>query len=155
MSREFRDMRRRFVGEVQAAISTNEGPIPITEFVQFFDLFRTAYVAALECLESTGVAGDADLKETAIQLAQMTRDRWSNLDRTEQRRLTTRPLSLEPSILRIHRDNPIELVLLGVVVVLAAAVVLSGGTFEISLKSLKVKLPPLGTGIKKLREAFK
>lgn len=58
------------------------------------------------------------------------------------------------SILRITYASPLEIVVGGIAVGIALAVVLSGGQFEISGKGLKAKLPPIGTGIAALKRAL-
>lgn len=57
------------------------------------------------------------------------------------------------SIININRENPISVVFECIPIVLAAAVVISGGEYE--LGPLKVKLPPLGEGIKAIISAFR
>ena len=57
------------------------------------------------------------------------------------------------SIIDISRENPVSIVFEGIPVILAAAVVISGGEYE--LGPLKVKLPPLGDGIKAIISAFR
>jgi hypothetical protein len=53
----------------------------------------------------------------------------------------------------IKWENPTELIVAGIGYPLAAAVILSGGQYK--LGPLSVTLPPIGQGIKKLREALK
>jgi hypothetical protein len=54
---------------------------------------------------------------------------------------------------KMDRTNPIELFLFGLAAPLAAAVILSGGELQVG-SMLKVKLPPIGDGILKLRSAL-
>ena len=56
-------------------------------------------------------------------------------------------------ISQISYHSPLHVVFAGIPVALAAAVILSGGELNL-IGVVKVKLPPLGTGIAKLREAF-
>lgn len=57
------------------------------------------------------------------------------------------------SIVDIKRENPLYVVFEGIGIVMAAAVVISGGEYE--LGPLKVKLPPLGKGIEAIMSAFR
>ena len=56
-------------------------------------------------------------------------------------------------IVDLSRRNPIELVVVAVALPLVAAVIVSGGKFE--LGPLKVELHPLGDGVAKLRAALR
>jgi len=53
---------------------------------------------------------------------------------------------------KISFESPLEITVCGVIVLLAVAVIFSGGKYK--LGPLKVSLPPIGVGIKKLREAL-
>jgi hypothetical protein len=57
------------------------------------------------------------------------------------------------SIVDIRRENPLLVVFEGIPFVMAAAVIISGGEYE--LGPLRVKLPPLGKGIKEIISAFR
>jgi hypothetical protein len=60
----------------------------------------------------------------------------------------------EPRIARIQQNSPIEIVFIGSAFLMIAAAVLSGGKVQITLTGIKATLPPLGEGIKALREAL-
>jgi len=53
----------------------------------------------------------------------------------------------------ISRQSPLEIVVMGCLSLLTIAVVFSGGKIEI-LKVVKAQLPPLGHGVKSLRDAL-
>ena len=58
------------------------------------------------------------------------------------------------SIKRISKNSPLELTLCGVSIALTVAVIISGGSIEITKEGIKCNLPPLGVGIQKLKEAL-
>ena len=63
-------------------------------------------------------------------------------------------LAVEPVITQISYNSPLRLVFAGSIVALGAAIILSGGEITVSERSVHAKLPPIGTGIARLREAF-
>ncbi len=63
--------------------------------------------------------------------------------------MKSRDLEIE----RMSKNSPLEIWFYGVSSALSLAVILSGG--EIDLKNMKFKLPPIGDGIKSLRESLK
>ncbi len=65
-------------------------------------------------------------------------------------RLTKDSLLIE----KISKNSPLEITLCGISIALSVAVVISGGSIEISDKGIKCKLPPLGVGISKLKKAL-
>src|SRR5438876_307457 len=118
------------VEEVQATILSEPGPIPISDLAEFFRLFRIVYVAAFESLVSSGGSVNGDILAVSTRLAHLTNSYLSGLTRGEIDRLGKRPLPIEPGILEIHRENPIEFVLTGLAILFGTAVVISGGEFE-------------------------
>ena len=58
-------------------------------------------------------------------------------------------------IVDIRRENPLIIVFYAIPVALTIAAIISGGEVEVGPRKFKVKLPPLGTGIASLRQAFK
>jgi len=58
-------------------------------------------------------------------------------------------------ITRIRRHSPMEIDLTGWGYLIIVAVIISGGPISILGGLIKAQLPPLGTGIKHLREAFR
>ena len=123
------------------------------DLAEFFRLFRIAYAAAYHALAGTWEASQPLDFEKSLQ---RTWKYWQALSETEVRQLRRPKLVLppaEPTILFIHRDNPIMLVVEGIGICLALAVILSGGKFQGF--GLKVELPPLGKGIEHLRKALR
>jgi len=91
------------------------------------------------------------------RVVRLASDYLQTLSRGDIDRLAARPLAVEPSILNIRRENPIELILGGLLIALGGAVIISGGEFKVDIKtgSVVVKLPPLGQGIEHLRRALR
>ena len=58
------------------------------------------------------------------------------------------------SVEKINKNSPLELTLCGISIALTVAVIFSGGSIEVSDKKIKCTLPPLGEGIRRLREAI-
>lgn len=144
------DDRGEVPQQIAATIHTRSGPIPLAEFSEFFYLFRVTYSAALESLLASGMSPERAEQENILYLAAITRSYLENLSRNDIERLANRPIPVEPSILQIHRENPIEIIFGGLAILFGVAVVVSGGKFEIGKDGMKVELPPLGEGIAKL-----
>ena len=60
---------------------------------------------------------------------------------------------LEPMIVKMKKESPLEIVITGSIVALVAAAIISGG--EVDLKVATFKLKPIGDGLKKLRDLFR
>lgn len=131
-------------------IETDGSPIDVEELTEFLYHFRAAYAAGVR-LE--GPTGGHSTEHDAYSFAEKLRkeilgNEWTKIADLAHADLQENQLG----IVDIRRDNPLTIVFAGAVVALTAAVILSGGNLQ--LGPLKVKLPPLGTGIKALREAF-
>jgi hypothetical protein len=143
----------RNVQQIPMVIQTEPGPIPMRDLAEFFRLFRIAYAATYHAPAGTWEVGEPVDFEKSLQ---RTWKYWQALSETEVRQLRRPKLALppaEPTVLYIHRDNPTMLVVQGVGICLALAVILSGGKFQGF--GLKVELPPLGKGIEHLRKALR
>jgi hypothetical protein len=143
----------RTIQDLKAVIESDPAPIPIKDFGEFFTLFRGAYAATLDSLVASGQSGGVEPLASFDRVVGVTRDHLENLTKGDINRLIERPLAVEPAILQIRRENPIELVLSGVLIAFAGAVILSGGEFRVP--GVVVKLPPLGHGIERLRQALR
>lgn len=63
--------------------------------------------------------------------------------------------SNELLIEKLNKNSPLEMVLVGIPIALTAAVIFSGGTVKINRKEgFEFELPPIGEGLKKIREAL-
>jgi len=133
-------------------ILEQEEMIESSDLADFLFLFRGAYAAGIPSLKRLGASGDElDPKrlagEIGKRLAKLT---VSEINDLFQQNLGSNRLLTE----RIGRDSPVEIVLCGTIILLVLAVILSGGRFELGPGGVKAHLPPIGKGIKRLREAL-
>jgi len=137
---------------VFAEIETAWGPISVWEFSNFLYLFRAAYAAASDLLRQSEwplLATDGpELEGFLVAL----RHRLPTYGPREIVHLASKPLPEELTILDLSRRNPVHIEFGGLATALVAAVILSGGSLK--LGPIRAKLPPIGTGIAALREAF-
>ena len=142
---------------VEISEDPHREPIPATELADFLRYFRAAYVAVLMTHSVGNQATDIGSYENvdrplADDLARMV-GKAGPYHGMQFLRLTARHVPVDVGIARISYNSPLQMVLTGIPVALTAAVILSGGEFRLD-GIVRVKLPPLGTGIAKLREAF-
>lgn len=124
------------------------GALDAAELGHFLFLFRGAYASC------TNILKDRDLKQLpSKRLEDKIRQHLRSLNISDIDALFSRELGPKKLVVRrVAFESPLEITLTGVVVFLAMAVILSGGTFK--LGPLQVTLPPIGEGIKRLREAL-
>jgi hypothetical protein len=123
------------------------------DLAEFLRLFRIAYAAAYLALAGTREAREPLDSEKAVQ---RTLNHWEALGETEVREVRRPKFVLppaEPTVLFIHRENPMFIVVEGIGICLALAVILSGG--KLQGLGFRVELPPLGEGIERLRKALR
>lgn len=133
-------------------ILEEETTIESSDLAYFLFLFRGAYAAGIPSVEKIRAAGNEPDPNTLADkirkhLAKLT---VSQINDLFQQDLGPNRLLTE----RISRDSPFEIVLCGCVILLVIAVILSGGTVEFGEGGVKAHLPPIGKGIKHLREAL-
>ncbi len=58
------------------------------------------------------------------------------------------------TVKKIRKNSPLEITLCGIGIALTVAMIISGGRIEITKNGFKCELPPLGVGIKNLKEAL-
>lgn len=138
---------------ITAEIETAAGPISVWEFSHFLYLFRAAYAAASDHMSRSerhlfGVIAGDEVEGFTRALRKVLPD----YDPRQIVDLASKELREDLTIFQLSRRNPVGIVFGGIPAALAAAVILSGGTFKAG--PLSVRLPPLGTGIAALREAF-
>src|SRR6185369_727430 len=98
------------VQEIRATIHTEAGPIVMNEFAEFLRLFRIAYAATIDALEARGETVNTDTSQSVNRIVSLTREHLASLSRTEVSNLSTRRLDVEPTIITIHRENPLDIV---------------------------------------------
>jgi hypothetical protein len=125
--------------------------IETSELADFLFLFRGVYAAGIQIITPTY---DFESRVEPHVLADIVYRHLRTLEVSEIDSLFRQDLGSHRLLTeRMTHDSPIALVFRGVIVAITAAVILSGGKFEVA-SVLKADLPPLGQGIKQLREAL-
>jgi len=145
------------IKKAETRIDTETGPIPVRDFSYFLYLFRAVYVVAIQVYE----------EHFNENLTEYTEDNVKKLSNIVKKRIlykSTRnishlffhelPISKDLTILDIKRENPLDVIFSGIPIALAVAVIFSGGKLELTKTGIKIELPPLGEGIRSLRNAF-
>lgn len=135
---------------LEVVIETDGKPIDVADLAEFLYHFRALYAAALH-VDRDGIEfpNEENLRPVLNKVERELKELdWRDITSLAYADLGERTLG----IIDIKRENPLTIVFEGVVIVLAIAVVLSGGKYK--LGPLSVELPPLGEGITKLRQAF-
>lgn len=137
-------------------IGTDGSGIPLRDLARFFELLRAAYVRCLWVKlpdPAKSPSEDAAIYQQVaeIALANGPSLRGYTLDAVGGSDL---PSGRDLLLLDIRRENPLELVLGGVGVALAAAVIISGGEVKVGVTGIHFKVNSLGDGIKKIKAAF-
>jgi hypothetical protein len=137
---------------IAATVTDTGSPINPAELAEFLYLFRGANVALSELIPK---ASQQSFREPTT----------AEIETSKQRLAAYSPRHLDsffdpcraPNLLviqRITQNSPLEIVLLGSPLLVVLAVILSGGRIQFSATGVKAVVPPLGKGIKYLREAF-
>jgi hypothetical protein len=152
-----------------AVIDETAGAIKVRELTEFLWLFRTVYVAGLSLIggipgvyldphqarifvrPAPSIVGHADVQAFATH----TRSVLAFASKEEVAwfaELVLPDWAEDLSILTISRNSPLRITFTGIAIALAAAVIISGGSYKIG--PVSAELPPLGTGIAALRKAL-
>jgi len=107
-----------------------EGSINAGDFIAWLQMFRAAYEENKD--------RDQDFPATPEEIE-------LKLECAERQ-------NTDLEIIRLSKSSPMEIVFSGMNVALTAAIIFSGG--EVELKGMKFKLPPMGVGVKSMREAL-
>jgi len=136
-------------------INTETGPIPVSDFSYFLYLFRAAYVAGIKA-NRNNFPNENFIKDDVEKLSDIVKKDLSHKSKRDITFLSFHklPIHEDLTILDIKRENPLDVIFGGISIAFAIAVILSGGKFELTKDGLKVELPPLGKGIRSLRNAF-
>ncbi len=127
---------------------------PATDFIDaadlahFLFLFRGAYASCADTLKTVKAVDRIDDNFKKIAKETLRALNASDIDQLFSRELGSKSLIVQ----RISFESPLEIALAGVPALLCIAVILSGGKFKWG--NLHVLLPPIGVGIKNLREAL-
>lgn len=122
--------------------------VDATDLAHFLFLFRGAYASC------SSILTDRDLRRhSSEEFETLIREHLRRLNVVDIDALFTRGLGRKTLVVRkLSFGSPLEIAVTGVIVLLAVAVTLSGGKFK--LGPLQVTLPPIGEGIKRLRQAL-
>ncbi|WP_295972407.1 hypothetical protein [uncultured Xanthomonas sp.] len=132
----------------EVIIETDGGGIDVRLLNEFLYNFRAAYAAAVLHDPGPAMTPQFDYEAAAWLSSKVDGSDWKQI--AQFARIDLGRSNLE--IVDIRRKNPLTIIFSGVFVALAVAVIISGG--ELKAGPLKVKLPPLGDGIAKLRQAL-
>ncbi|MCG2592209.1 hypothetical protein LZ009_05385 [Ramlibacter sp. XY19] len=143
---------------IATVIETDGAALSVLEFSTFLFNFRAAYVLALQTLDPLG-GGFEDSLHTQRDLHSFANDVLVAHRRTSALALsqvakTNLDAWTDLQFIDIRRENPLRVLLAGVPAALAVAVILSGGKIEV-VGVVKAELPPLGTGIASIQDAFR
>lgn len=132
-----------------------DAPIDVRDLADFLRLFQAAYSVALPLtaqLDARMVRADHSSFEREFTLAAGAKGGEYGIEEAFQ----TPHGSDDLQIVEMKKQSPLEITVYCVAATLTLAVIVSGGTVEFdgAAKKAKFKVPPLGYGIKKLREAF-
>jgi hypothetical protein len=132
-------------------ILQDEEQIESSDLADFLFLFRGVYAAGIEVAKEIVALKKPDPNFLAQEIHKhIQKLTVSQIDALFTQDLGPNRLLTE----RISRGSPFEIVLCGSLILIVAAIILSGGKVEFSEGTLRATLPPLGKGIKFLREAL-
>ena len=137
---------------ITVAVEDKASSLWPTDLAEFLFLFRAANVALSRLLPS---GTHNDVREPTHDEVEDLRGRLGAFSPNELDRFFDPATS--PDLLtidRMTRESPMEIELVGLPLLLVLAVIFSGGEIQIAGVAVKAALPPLGTGIKALREAL-
>jgi hypothetical protein len=145
--------------KVEVTIQSDGKPVPIAHFASYFFWLRATYALALEQyeFELDENSGDVVVKDiTAQELSTIVMFEAASLSSSKIHQLAYKFLPPEEDLFLddISRENPFDVVFMGIGVALAAALIVSGGKFEITPVKIKIEIPALGEGISKIMQAF-
>jgi len=141
----------RAIGRCVIILDEDE-TIESSDLADFLFLFRGVYAAGIQLAENVYASGG---EPDPIVLAEKIRKHLqelnvSHIDDLFRQDLGSNRLLTE----RISHGSPFEIVLCGSMILIVAAIILSGGTIELGERGFKATLPPLGIGIEHLRRAI-
>jgi hypothetical protein len=127
----------------------SEGPIDAAQFSHFLYLFTAAYTHSLSILPSSN---DITFDSEAMDV-NFLRSKFTAISPLTVSNLFFKDMQGQNlQILALEKHSPLTATVKGALTALIAAAILSGG--EVDLKNLKFSLPPIGVGIRSLRDAL-
>ena len=141
------------VCQMELKIQTDGNLISMREFSYFHYHFVAAYSLAHEIVTKNEIRTVDELMKVSIEKLRSAISQKNNV--SYYARQYTIPKEFDIYLIDINRQNPIIEILAGSIVILVLAVVFSGGKIEITKDSFKAELPPIGIGIKSIKDAFK
>ncbi|MGF6181336.1 hypothetical protein ABIB42_002349 [Massilia sp. UYP32] len=139
--------------EISAVLNTENGPIATRDLSYFLYLFRAAYVAAHQEINSqqhVELATDYQALEFSKTIkARIANFHWSSIRDLALYELHPKD---ELSIIDISRRNPLDIVFAATPPALIVAVIIAGGSFQFN--SGRIILPSLKNAITNMRVAF-
>lgn len=140
---------------LELVIADEDGPLRANDLAEFLESLNRLYIRC----GALGLDGDSEVQRmfSAENLSELR----SYVDDVYGSSFAHQPdptfYSLNPlTISRIRKESPLEIVFAGSILLLAIAVVLTGGTIEGSFMGAKIKakVGPIGEGLAALREVF-
>jgi len=135
---------------ITLVIGDDSASLDPRDIAEFLYLFQAAYVGLRRVLPKSVITKAERPSRGTLDLV---RERLLNLSPRELSGLFAAKGEVA-RITQIRRESPMEIALVGCMVVLTFAVVLSGGSITLSPEKVAAKLPSLGTGLKSLLDAL-
>jgi hypothetical protein len=140
--------------QTRIVIDVNDEPVWAGQFGEFLQLFERMYLATRDqagLLQFMEYWDPSQL--SSAPLAENLGNIWETLPSASSGRLRSYKDGRGLPLVRFSRRSPIELIIASVPIACMAAVIFSGG--HVRMPGFEFRLPPLGTGIKSLRQALR
>ncbi len=136
--------------EIKLVFEDNGEDVKVCELADFLFLFQAIYRLGSELTRKEQESANRGYADAVKIVKRKIHFEGENLNRFFIEDVT--PKRLIP--ICVSQKSPIEIYFRGISILLAIAVIISGGEFEVSPTRIRAKLPPIGEGIKKLRDVF-
>jgi len=147
---------KQYSTNISSVLNTESGPVSVKDFSYFLYHFRAVYVESLKLAKKYQIESFQNKKELLIFQRKVEAElaHLQHPIRLSKSALCLLDESEDLFFTELNRENPIKIVFECIGVALTIAVIISGGKIEITKEGIKAELPPLGTGIYKLKEAI-
>ncbi|MBN2782442.1 MAG: hypothetical protein JXQ66_04310 [Campylobacterales bacterium] len=143
---------------IHCKLNTESGLISMREFSYFQYHFISMYSFAYDMAKKSGINPNELTKNNIAHLVEIIESeaiqKGSRII-SNYARMMSIPNEEDLYIDELDRVNPINIGFSGLALILVVAIVISGGKIEISNQSVKAELPPLGVGLKEIKNLFK